>query len=163
MDATTLSPAGQATAPPRPATPRPAREPEPPSLQLEFDYGDLPKAEVSALERHAKKIAGVVDQVRRIQALAVIAIGCELKEAQGRLANHGDGTFGKWVAARWGSPAELRTASSRRLKPSEIVPPCHNLSSATPSIPLIRLLPRGSNQGSHQARIQRREDHAQGR
>jgi hypothetical protein len=71
-------------------------------VQLAFDYGDLPTSVASALEEHAKAITKTQEQVRRISAEGVIAIGRELKAAQERLANHRVGTFQKWVKQRCG-------------------------------------------------------------
>ncbi len=63
-----------------------------------FDYKDLAKRDVTALEKHAASVANVQDQVRRISAEGVILIGKELKAAQERLAGKGrDGMFRPWV------------------------------------------------------------------
>lgn len=67
-----------------------------------FDYGDIDTQDASALEQHAEVIEGVTDQVRRVGAEGVIAIGKELQAAQERLAKQKTGTFQKWVKARCG-------------------------------------------------------------
>lgn len=73
-----------------------------PEDQQVFDYGDMEAADSTVLERHATAIQETQDQVRRISADGVIRIGKELKEAQQRLAHHGDGMFNKWVKQRCG-------------------------------------------------------------
>jgi hypothetical protein len=80
-------------------------------IQMEFDYGDLPRSDVSALEKHAKAITKTQEQVRRISAEGVIAIGRELKAAHELLAGKGrDGMFRPWVKAR----CEFTEKSARR-------------------------------------------------
>ena len=66
------------------------------------DFGDLKAADTKALEGNATRIEKVQERVRKAGAEGVMAIGKELTAAQDRLANHGDGTFGKWAQARCG-------------------------------------------------------------
>ncbi len=69
----------------------------------DFDYTDLADDDARALESHAEVIGQVSEQVRRVGAEGVIAIGKELAAAQKRLAGKGrDGVFRRWVEMRCG-------------------------------------------------------------
>ncbi len=62
---------------------------------------------------HAKTVEAIQERVRRTSAEGVLKIGEELAAAQERLANNGNGTFGKWVAERLGMS---RMSSSRAIQ-----------------------------------------------
>lgn len=58
----------------------------------------LTTAEATALKSHAEKIVGIQDQVRRVDAEGILAIGEELTAAHKLLAGKGrDGMFRPWV------------------------------------------------------------------
>jgi hypothetical protein len=73
-------------------------------VQLAFDYtaAEISKADANRLEKHAETITTTQDKVRRTGVEGVMKIGAELVAARDRLANHGDGTFGKWCKERCG-------------------------------------------------------------
>lgn len=70
--------------------------------QLTFDYGDLAKSEVNALERHAKSVERITDKLRKTASEGAIALGRILKPCHDILANNKNGTFQKWVKDRCG-------------------------------------------------------------
>lgn len=84
--------------------------------QLTFDYGELAKSEVTALERHAKQVEKITERVRKTNAEAAIELGKILADAQQRLANHGNGTFEKWLKQRCGIS---RMSASRAMRAAE--------------------------------------------
>jgi len=61
-------------------------------------YEDLPKAAVDRLERCAANIDKAV--ARSVESM--LDVGRQLKIAHDELANHGNGTFGKWCKERLG-------------------------------------------------------------
>lgn len=72
-------------------------------LSIQFDYtslGEIAKQDKSALEKHAATVEGEQEKVRKTTAESVLKIGKELAAARERLANHGNGTFGKWLKGR---------------------------------------------------------------
>ncbi len=66
----------------------------------DFSYDGLPAKDVDALEQHAETIVRQGEAGRGYNAMAMLGIGRELKAAQARLANHGNGTFQRWVKDR---------------------------------------------------------------
>lgn len=70
--------------------------------QLSFDYGDMPKSDATALEKHADAVLEIQERQRKSSVENALALGAELAAAQKRLSNHGNGTFGKWVSERCG-------------------------------------------------------------
>lgn len=70
--------------------------------QLAFDYGDMPAEDAKALERHAESVLKITERQRRSGVENALKLGEELKAAQDRLSNHGNGTFGKWCKERLG-------------------------------------------------------------
>jgi hypothetical protein len=69
-------------------------------LTKTFDYGDLPEAEVRAMERHAQAVTDLRDRYNRQTVEAIAEIGKVLDEAQERLAKRKTGTFAAWVKKR---------------------------------------------------------------
>jgi len=67
-----------------------------------FTYVDIPASDVKALEGHARAVLSIQDRQRKLTAENVLKLGKELKAAQERLSNHGNGTFGKWCKERCG-------------------------------------------------------------
>ena len=57
-----------------------------------FDYSTVDEETAGFLQEKANKIT-------EIRIKSVLALGKELKEAQEKLANHGNGTFEKWVSS----------------------------------------------------------------
>lgn len=72
------------------------------SLQLAFDYGELPQQDVKALEKHAIAVLAINERQRKTTADNILKLGKELADAQKRLSHRGNGTFGKWCVERCG-------------------------------------------------------------
>lgn len=95
-------------------------------VQLEFDYAqhEITPADAKPLEKHAKVITETQDRVRRTTAEGVLKIGAELAAARDRLANHGNGTFGKWCKERCGitpRTAQYAIAAAQQFKDCETI------------------------------------------
>jgi hypothetical protein len=68
-----------------------------------FDYGELAKSDIGALEKHAEAVHKVEYDVRKRTAEGVLSVGHQLSQARERLAGKGrDGMFRKWVKDRCG-------------------------------------------------------------
>lgn len=85
--------------------------------QLAFDYGDMPASDSKALERHAENVLKIQERQRKTTAENVLKLGAELKAAQERLSNHGNGTFGKWCVERCGIS---RSSADKIIKSHEV-------------------------------------------
>jgi hypothetical protein len=70
------------------------------STQLAFDYGDMSASDSKALERHADAVLRIQERQRKTTAENFYRLGEELKSAQEKLSNHGNGTFGRWCLER---------------------------------------------------------------
>lgn len=89
-----------------------------------FKYHRIGKDDVKALEGHAKAITAEVAGVRKANVAAMLRIGKELTAARDRLANHGNGTFGRWCNQRC---KISRSQANRMIRPHLAFHDCPNL------------------------------------